>query len=197
MRYKSFQLINFKGVVKATVSLSKTKGADVVTLIGLNESGKTTILEGIYSFSPDPESGPLFDEKLLSPDPVARIPKSRLFNFSDNITIAAQVELDEGERDQIVSEIQSRIGVAFDGSGIPDEFRITDASTYNNSKRVSGSPSWSVAFRVKGKQAKNWRPPKSDERKEIFAVIQSRIPSIAYFPTFLSDVPAKLYLRGK
>ena len=55
MRFLKFEIENFKGIEKATLDLTKLRTANVVTLIGLNESGKTTILEAINSFSPDRE----------------------------------------------------------------------------------------------------------------------------------------------
>jgi recombinational DNA repair ATPase RecF len=47
VRYKQFTFENFKGIEKMTLSLD----GDVTTLIGLNESGKITILEAIFCFS--------------------------------------------------------------------------------------------------------------------------------------------------
>lgn len=65
MRHKAFSLTNFKGIDQTSVRFGDIASSNVVTLIGLNESGKTTILEGIYSFSPDQESKNLFaDQKI-------------------------------------------------------------------------------------------------------------------------------------
>ena len=47
MRYTQFRIENYKGIEQLTLRLT----GDVTTLIGLNESGKTTILEAIYCFS--------------------------------------------------------------------------------------------------------------------------------------------------
>lgn len=47
MRYKSFHIENFKGIKSATINL-KTHEVTSVALIGLNESGKTTILQAIH-----------------------------------------------------------------------------------------------------------------------------------------------------
>lgn len=196
MQYKSFRLRNFKGVADTTIKLANVGGANVVTLIGLNESGKTTILEGIYTFSPDSESKTLFDTKLLSPDPVARIPKSKLFSFNEDISIVATVALDADEKLQIKSEIEKDIGLDFDESGIPDQFTINDYSKYKNSKRFYGSASWSISLSVKSKKAKKWRKAEDDENRKMFRILEGHLPSIAYFPTFLSEVPSKVYLRG-
>lgn len=45
MRFLKFEINNFKGVTKATLDLTKLRSANVITLVGLNESGKTTLLE--------------------------------------------------------------------------------------------------------------------------------------------------------
>jgi predicted ATP-binding protein involved in virulence len=47
---RSITLRNFKGAEEVTIDISKRINSPVVTLIGLNESGKTTILEGLSYF---------------------------------------------------------------------------------------------------------------------------------------------------
>ena len=49
MRYKRFQIKNFKGIKDTIVDLDAGEAA-VFPFVGLNESGKTTILEAIHSF---------------------------------------------------------------------------------------------------------------------------------------------------
>ena len=50
MRYKSFRIQNFKGIKDTTIGLESALGVGVFALVGLNESGKTTILEAIDKF---------------------------------------------------------------------------------------------------------------------------------------------------
>jgi ABC-type Mn2+/Zn2+ transport system ATPase subunit len=188
--------VNFKGIHRADVRLGKPDRANVVTLIGLNESGKTTLLEGIYSFSPDYESRTLFDNKLLTPDAISRIPKSELYSFNDRISVIATVSLEDGERELIKKDIEQATGLVFDDGGIRDAFQIEDYFDYKNSEKSNSGATWAISLRVKTKRAQKWRRPDKDENTKIFKVLQSRLPSIAYFPTFLSDVPAKIYLRG-
>jgi len=45
---KKFIIKNFKGIQEAEISIDVKKTSDVITLIGLNESGKTTILERVH-----------------------------------------------------------------------------------------------------------------------------------------------------
>ncbi|MEK7564348.1 MAG: AAA family ATPase [Patescibacteria group bacterium] len=47
MRYTKFKIKNFKGIKEVEVDLSNNR---IITLVGLNESGKTTILEAINLF---------------------------------------------------------------------------------------------------------------------------------------------------
>jgi len=56
MRFLKFEIKNFKGIRHAELSFSKSNTAGVYTLVGLNECGKTTLLEAIHSFSPDSDT---------------------------------------------------------------------------------------------------------------------------------------------
>ena len=53
MQYVSFRIQNFKGIKDTKVSLKSVAGASVFAFVGLNESGKTTVLQAIHSFAPD------------------------------------------------------------------------------------------------------------------------------------------------
>jgi len=50
MKFTYFKFKNFKGIEDQTLDLSKSGGSNIYTLVGLNESGKTTILEAINFF---------------------------------------------------------------------------------------------------------------------------------------------------
>jgi AAA15 family ATPase/GTPase len=52
VRYTEFRFKNFKGIESMTLKLA----GPVTTLIGLNESGKTTILEAIFCFPTAPKT---------------------------------------------------------------------------------------------------------------------------------------------
>ncbi len=51
MEFRSFRIENFKGIEKMTLDFTRCPKSNVCTLVGLNESGKTTILEAIWLFS--------------------------------------------------------------------------------------------------------------------------------------------------
>ncbi len=55
MRYTSFEIKNFKGIRSLRLDLDAPPKGRIMTLVGLNECGKTTILEAIDYFTPGTE----------------------------------------------------------------------------------------------------------------------------------------------
>lgn len=47
MRYTKFNIQNFKGIQALTLDLERQPLSKIITLVGLNESGKTSILQAI------------------------------------------------------------------------------------------------------------------------------------------------------
>ena len=56
MKFTYFRFKNFKGIEDERLDLVRSPTSSVYTLVGLNESGKTTILEAINYFAYKPES---------------------------------------------------------------------------------------------------------------------------------------------
>ena len=89
--FESFTLQNFKGAENVTIELSTRIDSHVVTLIGLNESGKTTILEGLSYFV----TGDNAVSSLFAGYPgrarasAALIPMHRKAAFTGTVTIAS------------------------------------------------------------------------------------------------------------
>lgn len=50
MQLEGFRVENFKGIKRADLRFADHDSARVHTLVGLNESGKTTLLEALHSF---------------------------------------------------------------------------------------------------------------------------------------------------
>jgi ABC-type Mn2+/Zn2+ transport system ATPase subunit len=95
VQYKQFDFKNFKGIQSLTLPINE----GVTTLIGLNESGKTTILEALYCFSYGAEKLEAINPGMSSlRNPEGWIPISQRANFNDAITITAIVTLDEEDK---------------------------------------------------------------------------------------------------
>jgi len=93
---------NFKGIAHVRFEFNAHHRGNVYTLVGLNESGKTTILEG-FNFSKyksetlDPLNLPGYSIK----DVHDLIPISRRSNFNEEIFIKSGYELDEEDINKI------------------------------------------------------------------------------------------------
>ncbi len=51
MKHTYFEVWNFKGIEHIKLDFSSSPNSNIYTLVGLNESGKTTILEAINFFT--------------------------------------------------------------------------------------------------------------------------------------------------
>lgn len=196
MRYKKFQITNYKGIKDTVVELP-TDGTSATMLIGLNESGKTTILEAIYSFSPDKESEAVVTHDSLLPDDTAKIPRDKLFSFDGDISIVATLEFYPDEKRSILRKIGKEIAGEVDESSVPDTITLSSKITYDNSQKIDEGGMWSLGkTKIRTGKQQKWRSFTSEEWKIIRSHFRNSLPSIAYFPTFLSDIPNRIYLTG-
>jgi energy-coupling factor transporter ATP-binding protein EcfA2 len=197
MQYTKFRVSNYRGIDETTVELPQGEGSRVTTLIGLNESGKTTVLEAIYSFSPDPESKALYPETvLLSADPSYYIPRREFSNFNGSIMVEATVAWEPGEKSKTLSKIRNETGIEVNGGGIPDIIRITSTTSYKSSKRQANTNVWTITLSVRSGRQQKFREASVQEKGRIFSYLLARLPSIAYFPTFVFNFPERIYLKG-
>jgi len=109
MRILKFKISNFKGIKKTQIELADGAPGRVVTLIGLNESGKTTILEALSNFvSLDSQTQTLVETVYTKVDSKTFIPKDRRGRFTDKISISADIELDKDDIAAVRKEVYSK-----------------------------------------------------------------------------------------
>lgn len=87
MIYKNFEIEHYKGIEKIEISLKKN---DLVLLLGLNESGKTTILKAIESF--DFTNDPILE---LRKGFYRSIRNKSNVNSNESAKVIAHIEIDE------------------------------------------------------------------------------------------------------
>jgi predicted ATP-dependent endonuclease of OLD family len=102
MRYTAFRIQNFKGIKDTTINLRSSSGAAIFAFVGLNESGKTTLLEAIHSFSPDRATSELVGGEEKTGVPVRqRVPRHLISTFTGDVSVTATVELTEEDKTKI------------------------------------------------------------------------------------------------
>lgn len=195
---------NFKGINEVTLKLIHKGAPPVTTLIGLNESGKTTILEALSHFiTGDSTVSSLFEGIHSKSEVAALIPVNKKANFTGKISISAKIALDEKDHHIIKSE-GDKLGYTVDGDSLPSHIEARRDYLYENSEYKKRSNSWEgLNLMVKRGRAKNFKQyarPDDTEEDDLWLNcilhIQETLPSIAYFPTFLVDMPKKIYLSS-
>lgn len=186
MRYTEFHFENFKGIESVTVPLS----GDVTTLIGLNESGKTTILEAIFCFSYGTEDLGALNPGLASlRDPEQWIPIAERANFNKSIVIQATVELDEADELELRSYLRKEHKISL--THISKRIVITEKYEFANSRLSGTKRLWEVEISGRTGQQRKDRDfgGQSEEWKAVLAGLRDKLPRILYFPNFLFDLP--------
>lgn len=195
-----FEIENYKGIVKTRIELAGKIDSPVVTLIGLNESGKTTILEAISQFvSRDRSVSSLFFFSPENREEFTFIPVSRKGAFTGVVSIAATAVLDAREVKEICA-LGQKMGLDVDAQALSKPFKITKAIRFENSVAKSGSGSLAFDLKVKLPEDSDYevyaQPDKESENLWAMAaaLIADNIPVVAYFPTFLIHVPEEISL---
>ncbi|WP_081911339.1 ATP-dependent endonuclease [Thioalkalivibrio sp. ALJ1] len=195
MYYKSFRIKNFKGIKDTKVGLTRNGSTSVFSFVGLNESGKTTILEAIHSFLPDTETKDLIGQanRGIGPSVADQVPKHLLSNFSDEISVTAALGMSNDEKGALIADIKQR-GLVVDIDSFPDEIEVKRVHRFEKGDHQQSAILLETGFSVKTGRQKNWRQPNAEERKLILQHMHKRMPGIAYFPTFVFDFPKKIFL---
>lgn len=193
MRYSKFEFKNYKGIRELTLPL----GSSVATLIGLNESGKTTILEAIFSFSYGSEALDAINPGLANlRDPNSWIPIPKKFNFNEDITITATVELDDADQSAYAEHMSSKFGLST--TNCPTSITINEIHHFENSRHTGTTRTWSLVVQGTKGQQRNSRTyrSKTDEWTGAVGLLKARLPRIWYFPNFLFDLPDAFVLSS-
>jgi predicted ATP-dependent endonuclease of OLD family len=202
MKFSEFTIKNFKGIEDITFKLDRSPQANIYTLVGLNESGKTTILEAINLFNPS-------DVGLSGLDlPGATIknfneliPISKRDNFNDKIEITVSLTL---ENDDIlkISEFV-RKNTPFKKVNFEDR-KITYYRRYHfaNSNYTKSESLWTgFSGTLKTSRVEKFKQINSkyypDVNFALSSLCKTLIPNILYFPNFLFDFPSRIYLETK
>lgn len=200
MRYTRFCIKNFKGINSTTIDLGSKRRVPLTTLIGLNESGKTTLLEAINSFdygAEDISHLDIYGYRTL--DPFDLIPIAQRSNFNDTISVESDIELEQTDIDALrihMRDTHQWTCVSVSKSTTVAENWIFNDSTYleNKSRRT-----WVIS--IKGRAATaggnaaelNATDPLWQSAIRFLA---TRIPKIWYFPNFLFDFPSRVFLEN-
>jgi AAA15 family ATPase/GTPase len=188
MRYTKFAIKNFKGISEINLDLDKEPKPPVYAFVGLNESGKTSILEAMHwLYSPN------------TYNPYDLIPKNQLANFTGEISVEANIRLSKEDQkaiDKLFGSGRNKIILEYP----LDTVKLKRTSIYKNSVQEKESLDWEINLR--GKRGNMKKSKDYSEEDSVWINVRDLIdkklkPPIIYYENFLFDFPEKIYLQAK
>jgi ABC-type Mn2+/Zn2+ transport system ATPase subunit len=196
-----FDILNFKGIDKTSINLSDEIPGNVVTLIGLNESGKTTILEALSHFiTEDKETANLVGTVHKKSGIQELIPKDKKAAFTGRISIKAIVELEDGDKRSLSNFFAENHNLTMVLDQFQAKITLERAYTFEDSSLKDTHTYWSVIFPLKtGKGKKYTNYVSSGDTRTVWLSgvdhIRAMVPRVVFFPTFLFNFPDRIYLE--
>ena len=199
MRYLKFRIANFKGIKDTEVDLRSATGANVFAFVGLNESGKTTILEAIHSFSPDHRTSSLTGKKDRESEDAAkeRLPRHLIAHFTGEIIVEATVSVSDADKNDIISMLKSDDGLTADKKDIPDVFTLTRADIFERGDYVRTDKRFNFPLKAKKKAGRIPKDLSKSDLGKVYDTLWYHTPDIAYHDSFIFDFPKRIYVTRR
>lgn len=209
MKFTSFKIRNYKGIHSVTLDMLP-EGGNIFTLVGLNESGKTSVLEAISQFNPamkedGEEIKQLYSTSIEDIEPARLIPKHLRSNFGDQITIEAVLSLTGKDKEKIISDVNSSNNYKYEIDSLSDSIIISHNFFFKSSKydRKLNYITFKFSYKEKSKRGKYKEISLFSQdnlprefHDFIYSCIKKLIPNIYYFPTFIFNQPEKIKISG-
>lgn len=195
MKLINFEVQKFKGIGKLKISFNNTPTNGVYTLVGINESGKTTILETLnyYEYNDEKDLNKISNAMLPSHEDI--IPIKNRSNFNDDIIIKAIHQLEDEDKSDLIKYLNEQCNFILEND--LNEITTIQKYKYKNSKFDTMESTWTLPLQGKLKDSRSKKIIDLDKENWQKAVnhLKERMPKILYFPTTLFDFPDRIYLN--
>ena len=195
MKFNKIKIVNYKGIEETELELSNSPRGNVYTLVGINESGKTSILEAINSFEYNSEKSSSAVSNAIKPDLNQIIPIKDKANFNGSIELITTLDFEEEDYKELCSWTKDNCNFII--SNVINKVTVTQKYLYKNSKFEKTSNIWDLSIQGKkvGSKSKKVDDIGEEQWKKCVDHLKERMPNILYFPTALFDLPDKIYLN--
>lgn len=201
MRINKIVIKNFKGIRDVTLDLSKHPNGKFYTFVGLNESGKTTILEAISNFCYGKD--PIITSKsetLGKVDYPDMIPIFARGNFNDTISISFTVSLSQGDHNYLLYKLKEKYSW-IKNIKTNNPFSVRNEIVFSDSKFKPSPRIWDLDLEIREDKKYSKFKKIGDARNEIWqdsaTILQDLFPDIIYFPSSIFDFPGRIYIDAK
>lgn len=182
MRYIKFKINNFRGIQELILDLEKQPSCKVITLVGLNESGKTSILQAINFLQHDL---PLEERHKL-------IPKKSKLNFSGSVSVSGYLVVSDEDNKLILKRVKE---LGMDYIKPIKEITITREYKYKDSQFKEANNNWNIRIEIRKSNGGNFEKAEGEDWQKIVAFLRNELlPKILHYSDFLFDFPTKIFL---
>ncbi|MDQ3020908.1 MAG: ATP-binding protein [Bacteroidota bacterium] len=190
MKYTKFLINNYKGIEEVEIKLDNKPSQNIFTLVGLNESGKTSILEAIN----------LFQKEITKEDAHQLIPRHSQHIYTGSVNIEATLEFEDKDVN-IINFFLKGHKFKLD----KDEKEITIIVKYDFENSIPKENNFREKLYItdltgklkKAKKSKRLYEADKSIWNNLIILIEAWIPEIIYYPDFLFKFPEKIYLEMK
>jgi len=201
-KINKFIIENFKGIETVEIDLERKSTSPVLTLIGLNESGKTTILEALSHFiTGDRSVSSLFDGSYAQATGLGLIPMHRKAAYTGKIQVGAELSLNAQDIEGLQTLVKT-FNLVLDPEPLKSPITATRIFSFEDSALKETTNIWSLPLMIKKPRGKNFteyqRPTgrnDADLWSDCIDFIENHLQQVSYFPTFLVDMPSRIYLQ--
>jgi predicted ATP-dependent endonuclease of OLD family len=195
MKHSYFEIHNFKGIDSIRLDFESHPHSNIYTLVGLNESGKTTILEALNFLAGGSALDPLNLQGYSISDMHGLIPIGKKANFNEEIVVRAGYELDDEDNKGIRNHLWDILH--FDLTQNIDKIVLERKYRFQDSKLIEDPTNtyWDAKFIGKKKRGKIERELSGEDWQQAIRYVKKLLPSVLYFPNFLFEFPERIYLE--
>lgn len=188
MKYTSFIIKKFKGIDTVNIDFSNNR---VITLVGLNESGKTTIMEAIN----------LFYKMLKGNEPTEMELKTfrpKGAGFTGNIEISGLLSFEEDDKIKIQNYWKNILNKKTKLI-IPETFSYAYKFNFSLDKYLKDKSVRTCEFKIKTSNAKSnlVTSNKADWQKVIGFINTDIVPETLFYDDFIFEIPQKIQFIKK
>jgi len=181
MKYASFTIKNYKGIDKVDIDLQNNR---VVTLVGLNESGKTTVMEAINLFyqmikGNEPKE---FDLKQFRPKGAG---------FSSKIEISGKLKFEDSDAKKIQAYWGKEMGKRTKLE-IPESFSYTFNFLYKVDKYLKTERTCSFGVKTSTSKRNLIISSNADWQKLVKFIKDTVIPETLFYDDFIFEIPKQI-----
>lgn len=199
MQFTFFEIENFRGIQLARLDLGASPHSHIYTLVGLNESGKTTVLEAINHFAYKNETlDPLELPGYTIKDIHSLIPIGQRANFNGLTSLKFGLELDDNDENKI-ADYMAELGFTLEKK--IEKLTVHRVIGFKDSKYDAklSTNYWYISLQGKKKHSKKTVTLTATDKDLIWQktvkFIMGLMPSVLYFPNFLFEFPDRIYLE--